>query len=135
MGVPLPAGRIRVNQRDDDGSLEFVGEDIINHTAAKEKLLIKLGNAFDVVGERKQTDYKYDSTRNIIEEEYEIKLRNHKKSAVNVIVEENLGRGNTWEILDSNEKWTKENSQKIDFNIAIKADAEEVVKYRVRYTW
>ena len=135
LGVPLPAGRIRVNQRDDDGSLEFVGEDIINHTAEKEKVLVKLGNAFDVVGERKQTDFKYDSTRKTIEEEYEIKLRNHKKSDVNILVSENLGRGVNWEILDSNEKWKKENSQKIEFNIPVKADGEQVVKYRVRYSW
>ena len=124
-----------MNQRDDDGSLEFVGEDIINHTAEKEKVLVKLGNAFDVVGERKQTDFKYDSTRQIIEEEYEIKLRNHKKSDVNVIAEENLGRGTNWEIIDTTGKWTKENSQKIQFRVAVDADDEEVITYRVRYSW
>lgn len=135
LGLPLPAGRVRVNQRDDDGSLEFVGEDIISHTAAKEKVLIKLGNAFDVVGERKQTDYKYDEARRIIEEEYEIRLRNRKESDVNVIVEENLGRGTNWEIIEKSNSFTKENSQKIQFKIAVDADDEEVIKYRVRYSW
>jgi hypothetical protein len=135
LGVPLPAGRVRVNQRDDDGSLEFIGEDIIEHIAAKEDVLIKLGNAFDVVGERKQIDYQADSTRQFVEEEYEIKLRNRKKQAVEIVVQENLGRGNSWEVLSSSQKWTKENSNKIQFKISLKPDAEQVVKYRVKYSW
>lgn len=136
LGVPLPAGRVRVNQRDsDDGSLEFVGEDIIQHTARKEEVLIKLGNAFDVVGERKQTDYEYDSTRKIVEEEYEIKIRNRKDQDVQVIVDESLGRGANWGILSSSHKWSKESSDKIRFKVDVDADEEEIVKYRVKYSW
>ncbi|PIR31567.1 MAG: DUF4139 domain-containing protein [Alphaproteobacteria bacterium CG11_big_fil_rev_8_21_14_0_20_44_7] len=136
LGVPLPSGRLRVNQRDDDGSLEFIGEDIIDHTARNEDVLVRLGSAFDVVGERKQIDFSYDSNRKIIEEEFEIKLRNQKKKGdVKVIVKENLYRAANWKIISSSDKYDKENSNTIHFPIEIDAGEEKTIRYRVRYSW
>lgn len=136
LGKPLPAGRIRVNQSDSDGSLEFIGEDKIGHTARNEDILLKLGSAFDVVGERKQVNYSYDSKRKIIEEEYEVKIRNQKdKNAVKVLVKENLGRAANWKIIDSSHKYTKENSNTIHFEVNPAAEKEAVITYKVKYWW
>lgn len=135
LGAPLPAGRIRVNQKDDDGSLEFIGENVIDHTARNEELLIKLGNAFDVVGERKQTNYFVDSTRKVIEEEFEIKIRNQKKLPAKIRVVENLYRGANWDITSKSDDFTKENSNTIYFDVNVPAEKEKVIKYKVKYTW
>jgi hypothetical protein len=136
LGVPLPSGRIRVNQVDKaDGSMEFIGEDIIDHTPKDEKVTIKLGNAFDIVGERKQVDFKVDNTRKMMEESIEITLRNHKKDDVAITVKENLYRGSNWKISDNSDKFEKENSNTIYFNIPVKKDSETKVKYKVTYTW
>src|SRR5262249_4181411 len=77
MGMPLPKGKVRVYKQDDaDGTLEFIGEDLIDHTPRDEKVLVKLGQAFDVVGERKQTDFTIDTNRKTITESYHIEIRN-----------------------------------------------------------
>ena len=100
LGVPLPAGRIRVSQLDKaDGSLEFIGEDKIDHTPKDEQVRVKLGSAFDVVGERRQVDFMVDSKARWMEEEIEVKLRNHKAQPVDVIVKENLYRWSNWTVL------------------------------------
>ncbi len=136
LGIPLPAGRIRAYKQDDaDGSLEFVGEDVIQHTPKNEKVLVKLGSAFDVVGERKQVDFKIDERAHIIEEEYEIVLRNHKKEAVDVIIKENLFRWSNWEILNSSDKFEKQDSRTIHIPVKVEPDGEKKVTYRVKYTW
>ena len=97
LGVPLPAGRLRVSQLDKaDGSLEFIGEDKIDHTPKDEQVRVKLGSAFDVVGERRQVDFSVDSKARWMEEEIEVKLRNHKPQAVDVVVKENLYRWSDW---------------------------------------
>ena len=93
MGMPLPSGRIRVSKMDDaDKTLEFIGENVIDHTPKNEKVLIKLGSAFDVVGERRQVDFRIDTSRKSMAEDIEIKLRNQKQEPVTVIVKENLYR-------------------------------------------
>lgn len=135
MGEALPAGRIRVNQRDDDGSLEFIGENVIDHTARNEEVLIKLGSAFDVVGERVQADFFIDKTRKIIEEEFEIKLRNQKKDKVQVLVKENLYRAANWEIITADHKYDRKNANTIHFKVDIEPEEEKIVKYKVRYNW
>jgi hypothetical protein len=136
LGVPLPSGRIRVNQLDTaDGSLEFIGEDVIDHTPRNEDVLIQLGSAFDVVGERKQIDFRVDTARKQMEETIEIELRNHKEEAVEVLVKENLYRWTNWEILDASHEWKKIDARTIHFPVEIEADNEAKVQYRVRYTW
>jgi hypothetical protein len=136
LGVPLPAGRLRVSQLDKaDGSLEFIGEDTIDHTPKDEKVRVKLGSAFDVVGERKQVDFSVDTKARWLEEEIEVKLRNHKAQPVNVIVKENLYRWSNWKLIKQSHKSDKEDSRTIHFPVAVPKDGETVVRYRVRYTW
>ncbi len=136
MGVPLPSGRVRVAKLDsEDGSLEFIGEDRIDHTPKNETVQLKLGSAFDVVGERKQVDFKVDSNRNTMTEEIEVKIRNHKDEPVRVIVKENLYRWTNWKITQANHSYEKQDSRTIHFPVTVAADGETVVRYTVRYTW
>jgi hypothetical protein len=136
LGVPLPAGRIRVSKLDAaDGSLEFIGEDRIDHTPKDEQVRVKLGSAFDVVGERRQTDFSVDSKAQWMEEQIEIKLRNHKEQPVRVIVKENLYRWSNWKILTKTHEFVKEDARTISFPVDVPKDGETLVRYRVRYTW
>jgi hypothetical protein len=136
LGVPLPAGRLRVSQLDKaDGSLEFIGEDKIDHTPKDENVRVKLGSSFDVVGERKQVNYAVDEKARWMEEEIEVKLRNHKSQPVEVIVKENLYRWSNWKILTKTHNFEKEDARTINFPVKVPKDGETVVRYRVRYTW
>lgn len=136
MGMPLPKGKVRVYKRDDaDGTLEFIGEDLIDHTPKDEKVLIKLGQAFDVVGERKQTDFSVDTSRKTIVETYSIQLRNHKEAAQKVIIRENLFRWTNWEITRKTDDFEKIDARTIHFEVTVPANGEKTVEYTVRYTW
>jgi hypothetical protein len=137
LGVPLPAGKIRVAKLDEaDRSLEFIGEDLIDHTARDETVQIKLGSAFDVVGERKQVDYRIDTSGKWIEEEIEIKVRNQKPDEpVAVVVKENLYRWSNWTVLRKTHEFTKEDSRTIHFALRLAPKGEATVRYTVRYTW
>jgi len=136
LGVPLPAGRIRVSQLDAaDDSLEFIGEDIIDHTPKNEAVRVKLGSAFDVVGERRQVDYKVDTSAKWMEEEIEIKLRNHKDAAVTVLVKENLYRWSNWTITKKSQDYDKEDARTIYFPVTVAKDGSATVRYRVHYSW
>ena len=136
LGIPLPAGRIRVSKLDaSDGSLEFIGEDRIAHTPKDEDVRVKLGSAFDVVGERRQTDFSVDTKARWMEEEIEVKLRNHKDQPVRVLVKENLYRWSNWKILTKTHDFVKEDAHTISFPVDVPKDGETTVRYRVRYTW
>jgi len=137
LGVPLPAGKLRVSKRDDaDGSLEFIGEDLIGHTARDETVQVKLGSAFDVVGERKQLDYRVDSSAKWIEEEIEVRVRNQKPDEeVAVVVKENLYRWTNWSITRKTHDFRKEDARTVHFPVRIAPKGEAVVRYTVRYTW
>ncbi len=136
LGVPLPAGRIRVSKLDSaDGSLEFVGEDNIDHTPKDETVRIKLGSAFDVVGERRQVDFAVDTRARWMEEEIEIKLRNHKSLPVEVLVREPLYRWTNWTLLSKTHDYQKEDARTVHFPVRVPKDGEIKLRYRVRYTW
>ena len=136
MGMPLPAGRIRVSQQDKaDGSLEFIGEDTIRHTPKDEDVRVRLGTAFDVVGERRQTDFTVNTKGRVMEEAFEIKVRNHKDQAVEVVVRENLYRWSQWSLVGQSPPSEKKDAQTIEFPVKVAADGEAVITYRVRYTW
>ncbi len=130
LGMPLPKGTVRVYKEDKDGSLQFVGEDQIDHTPKDEKFKIKIGEAFDVVGERIQTDYKKIS-QNLYEVAFEVSLRNHKQEDVNVLVEEPVP--GDWEMLSKTHPYEKLNANLIRFNVPIAKDQEVKVSYRIRY--
>ena len=135
LGVPLPAGRIRVNQRDTDGSLEFIGEDIIDHTPKDEEVLIKMGNAFDVKGERKQTNYQIDTKKKELRESFEVTLKNHKEEAVTVVIRETLYRWSNWKITRKSHDYEKQDSRHVHFIVTVPANGETKVNYTVDYNW
>jgi hypothetical protein len=132
LGIPLPAGNVRVYQKDSKGGVLFVGEDRIDHTPKDEMVTIHIGNAFDVVSERKQTDFKKIDTHTY-EMEYEITLRNHKDSAITVQVNEPIG--GDWEMLSSSFKFTKTAAFAAQFNVPVDKNGTAVLKYRVRTHW
>ena len=134
MGFSLPAGKVRVYKKDDDGSLEFIGEDMIDHTPRDEKMTLYIGDAFDIVGERKQTDFQKPSTRTIIES-FEIKIKNHKEEDVTVKVVEKLYRWVNWEITEASHQYNKLDSRTVEFPVTVKKDGEVVITYTVKYTW
>lgn len=136
MGVPLPSGRVRVSKLDTaDGSMEFIGEDRIDHTPRNETVLLKLGSAFDVVGERRQVDFRIDTARNTMSEDIEIRIRNRKEESVRVIVKENLYRWTNWKIAQSSHAFEKQDARTIHIPVSVGADKEAVIKYTVRYSW
>jgi hypothetical protein len=135
LGIPLPKGRVRVYKKDEDGSLQFAGEDAIDHTPKDEKVRVKMGEAFDLVGERKRTDFSSDLNKRRFEETFEIKLRNHKDSDATVTVVEHLYRWTNWKIVASSSKYEKKDAQTVEFNVPVPRDGEAVVTYTVKYSW
>jgi len=129
MGMPLPGGVMRVYQADSSGALQFSGEDRIEHTAENEKVQLYLGEAFDVVGDRKQTDWS-DLGSNAYESEFEISIRNRKETAITVDVVEPMP--GDWTILSSTVEHTKADAFSAVFKLEVPADSEQILKYRVR---
>ena len=136
LGIPLPKGRVRFYRRDDDGQLEFTGENTIDHTPRDEKVQLYTGNAFDLVGERRQVNFKTDNVRRMADESFEIKLRNRKeKENVEIRVVEHLYRKRNWEITTASHDFTKTDSQTIEFRVVVEPDKEQILTYKVHYTW
>ena len=158
LGLPLPKGRLRVYRHNTDGQMEFIGENVIDHTPRDEVVRLPTGNAFDLVGERKQTNFKSNLSRNVgaidpatglpvpaasagtnavpwIDESFEIDVRNHKREPVEVRVVEHLYRYFNWEITAKSHDFRKTDVQTIEFPVRIDSDAEAKVSYTVHYTW
>jgi hypothetical protein len=163
LGIALPAGKLRFYRRDSDGQLQFVGENTIDHTPRNETVRVPTGNAFDLVGERKQTNFKVNLVGNFgnpaldpatglpaanstidtnvpsppwIDESFEIKLRNRKKETpVEIRVVEHLYRWSNWDITAKSDDFVKKDSQTIEFRIPVKPDEERIVTYTVHYSW
>lgn len=135
LGMPLPKGRVRFYKQDDDGQLEFTGENTIDHTPKDETVRIYTGNAFDLVGERRRTDWKSDNRAHFADESFEIKLRNHKKEPVEIRVVEHLYRWITWDITANSDPYVKTAAQVMEFRVQLKPDEEKTVTYTVHYTW
>lgn len=129
LGMPLPGGVMRVYQQDLEGTLQFAGEDRIQHTPKDEEIKLRLGNAFDIVGERKQTDFERIATE-LYESAFEIKIRNHKEIAVSVDIVEPM-RGD-WTILEKSHDYKKRDAHTAVFTVKVPKDGETVVTYRVR---
>ncbi|MGC1688000.1 MAG: DUF4139 domain-containing protein [Candidatus Acidiferrales bacterium] len=132
LGMPLPAGTVRVYQADSHGGIQLVGEDNINHTPKDESVTIHVGDAFDIVCERKETDFK-KIANNLYEFEYEITLRNHKESDVTVEVREPIG--GDWELEKSNYKSEKLDSTTLGFQVPVAKNGTSTLDYRVRVKW
>lgn len=163
LGLPLPKGRVRFYRRNTDGQMEFTGENIIKHTPCDELIRLYTGNAFDLVGERKQTNFKVNTPpaaaptlgpdglplptpprsppRAIadlepwIDESFEIKLRNHKQNRVEIRVVEHLCRWSNWAITEKSAEYKKTDAETIEFRVPLKPDQEQIVNYTVHYSW
>jgi len=132
LGMPLPAGNVRVYQKDSKGGVLFIGEDHIDHTPKDETVTVHIGNAFDVIAERKQTDYKRIDTH-VWEMEFEISLRNHKDAPISVEVNEPIG--GDWDMLSSTYKFTKTAAWAAQFRVPVDRNGTSVLKYRIRARW
>jgi hypothetical protein len=130
LGMPLPAGTIRLYKKDDKGNQQFIGEDKIDHTPKDEDVRVKVGDAFDIVAERKQTDFKVLASGHLYEYAYEIKIRNHKDGPVNVIVNEPIG--GDWEMVASTFEAKKTAAFAAQFSVPVAKDGEATLSYRVR---
>jgi len=135
LGIPLPKGKLRFYRRDTDGHLEFVGENTIDHTPKDETIRVYTGNAFDVVGERKRTNYRVDINQHWIDESFEIRIRNHKKEAVTVRAVEHLYRCANWKLVEPSQQSRKMDAQTVEFPITVPPDGEQVITYTVHYSW
>jgi hypothetical protein len=136
LGQDLPKGRVRFYKRDAaDAALEFIGEDQIGHTPRDEKIELAVGKSADIVGERRQMDFQVDRGRQVMQESFEILLRNHKDTAVEVLIEEVLYRWSNWEIIRASHEYQKYDAQTIRFQVQVPKDGETVASYTVRYTW
>jgi len=136
LGIALPAGKLRFYRRDADSQLQFVGENTIDHTPRNETVRVTTGNSFDLVGERKQTNFRVDTGDKWIDESFEIKLRNRKKdSPVEIRAVEHLYRWSNWQITAKSDDFVKKDSQTIEFRIPVKPDEERTITYTVHYSW
>jgi hypothetical protein len=132
LGKPLPAGVVRVYAKDSKGAAQFVGEDRIGHTAKNEKLRLRLGEAFDITAERRQTAYRKIAD-NVIESAWRIELRNAKDEAVTVKVQEPLP--GDWEMLQESHRHSKESARVASWNVAVPAGGSAVLDYGIRVRW
>jgi hypothetical protein len=135
LGLALPKGKLRFYRRDADGQMEFVGEDMIDHTPRNETIRVTTGNAFDLVGERKQTNFRVDTGDKWLDESFEIKLRNRKPELVEFRVVEHLYRWSSWDITQKSDDFKKTDAQTIEFRVPVKPDEERTVTYTVHYSW
>ncbi len=135
LGVPLPAGTVRFYRSDIDGQIEFIGENTIDHTPKDETIRLKLGNAFDIIGERKQTNFFRHRSQDMIRESFAIEIRNRSEKDVVVQVVESLYRAANWTITESDHEWEKTDSGTIRFPVEVDAGATKTITYTVEYTW
>ncbi len=135
LGIALPKGRLRFYRRDTDGSLQFIGENQIDHTPKDETIRVYTGNSFDVVGERKQVDYHVDRGGHQADETFEVRVRNHKKETINVRVVEHLYRWSNWKVTNESDEHKKTDAQTIEYRVNVAPDQEKIVKYTVHYSW
>lgn len=134
LGFAMPSGKMRVYRKDGD-QLEFVGEDQVNHTPRNETVRLRLGNAFDLLGERVRTEFNVDQARRTMDEAFEVRLKNRSHLPVQIRVVEHLSRHSTWTVTRKSAEFRKKDSHTIEFEVPVAADSEITLTYGVRYTW
>jgi hypothetical protein len=135
LGIPLPKGRVRFYRQDADGQLEFTGENEIDHTPKDETLRIYTGNAFDLTGERTQTNYTLNQGAHTVDESFAIKVANHKATPVEMRIVEHLYRGPNWTISVHSDPFVKTDAHTIEFHVPLAPNETKTVTYTVHYTW
>jgi hypothetical protein len=134
LGVPLPQGRFHFYRLDHDRELQFTGESSVENTAEEEMVRAVSGNAFDIAGERRQTDFRINEEERTLEESFEIKLRNHRKEPVEIRVVEHPTRWRTWEVTAKSQEFKKTDPVTIEFQVPVKSNEEKAVTYSIRYS-
>jgi hypothetical protein len=135
LGIALPKGKLRFYRRDSDNQLQFVGENEIDHTPREETVRVTTGNSFDLVGERKATNFRLDTGDKWMDETFEIKLRDRKKEPVEIRVVEHLYRWSNWDITEKSNAFVKKDAQTIEFRVQVEPDVEKTITYTVHYSW
>jgi hypothetical protein len=135
LGIPLPKGRMRFYKRDTDGQLEFLGENDIDHTPKDETVRVYTGNAFDLTGDRKQTNYTINNQNRTLDESFTITLHNHKTTPAEIRVVEHLYRGANWEITAKTNTFLKTDANTIEFRVTLPPGADKTLGYTAHYTW
>ena len=136
LGLPLPAGKVRVYKKNpNDSGIEFVGEDMIDHTPRNETVRLRLGESFDVLGERTRTDFTVDEDAKVMTESYSIEIRNQKDVPEQVLVVENMFRWRNWEVVQSTKRGTKVDASTMHWLLDVPAEGKRTLEYTVRYTW
>ena len=136
LGIALPKGRVRFYRRDTGGQLEFIGENMIDHTPRNEVIRVFTGDAFDLVGQRTRTNFRQGPNNdNWLEESFEITLRNRKEEAVEIRVIEHLYRWTNWEVRNASDKFEKKDAQTVEFRIKLDPGQEKKVTYTAHYSW
>jgi len=134
LGSPLPAGRVRVNTLNpNDQNLEFIGEDSIRHTPKNSEVLLKLGQSFDVKGQRVQKDFTL--IKNGLVEQIAITITNQKSQPAKVTVTEPLYRWSNWTITQHDEEYRKPDASTIEFDLMVPAETSKTIAYTVQYNW
>lgn len=134
LGFPMPGGKIRVYRKDGE-QLEFLGEDRISHTPRNETVRMRLGSAFDLLGERVRTEFNVDQARRTMDEAFEVRLKNRTHLPVEIRVVEHLSRHSAWTLTRKSAEFRKKDSHTIEFDVPVAADSEITLTYGVRYTW
>ena len=132
LGMPIPAGTVRLYKEDKSGSLQFIGQDNIDHTPKDEELKLKVGEAFDVTAERRQISFQQIVNSNIYESEWEITIKNHKKEDIAVTVIEPLIGFSNWEVLSNSLPYEKMDASTLKFLVPVSKDGNVKLTYKVR---
>jgi len=135
LGMPLPAGRLRLYRLETGGQMQFVGESMIPHTPVEQKVEFVTGKAFDVTATQRQTDFHVDQRAHTMDESFEVKLANQKAQPVTVHVVEYMNRAQNWEITAKSGEFIKKDSATVDFPVVVPTKGEATLTYSVHYTW
>jgi hypothetical protein len=135
LGIPLPAGRLRLYRRDKSGAMQFAGEASIEHTPRNEKIRFVTGDAFDITARRIQTNFHISTINRFMDESFSIEVKNQKDQLVTVHLIEHLYRAANWEITEKSAAYTKRDSSTIELPVEIKPESSTTVTYTVHYTW
>jgi hypothetical protein len=135
LGLPMPAGRMRVYRRESTGQMQFVGESTVEHTPENQTLRISSGQAFDLTAERIQTDFHVDQNSHIMDESFQIKFSNAKPEPVTIHAIESLNRSENWQVTEHSADFTKHDAHTLDFPTKVPAKGESTFTYTVHYTW
>ncbi len=133
LGIPLPKGKVRIFKKDDD-DMEFIGEDLIDHTPKDEEIKVEIGKAFDIRAERKVLE-KNRLNKHSEKQKIEIVLRNHKNEDIDILITEPIGGYRTWEIVKSSYKVKSKDASKVEFLVPVKANDETTFVYEVMFNW